>query len=46
MTTTQQRPTHIDTVLTLIDDALVEYERSRVAVAVPTFRNECLEVSR
>jgi hypothetical protein len=46
-TTTQQRPSHLDTVLALIDEALADHERSRAAfAAVPTVRFQLEENAR
>jgi hypothetical protein len=46
MTTTQQRPSHLDTVLTLIDEALVDYERSRAADFLSSLPYDLQETSR
>jgi hypothetical protein len=46
MTTTQQRPSHIDTVLALIDETLADYERSRAASFLASLPYHLQETSR
>jgi hypothetical protein len=46
MNTTQQRPSHLDTVLALIDETLADYEHSRAADFLSSLPYELQETSR
>lgn len=46
MTTTQQLPSHVDTLLALIDETLADYERRRAATFLDSLPYDLQETSR